>query len=136
MSVIGLVSVLVNLYKSGSLGTFTAFLLTKFSKVCHFAWNFFFKIVFMRKFFKNFSKNFRTQKYAGISTKVCIFWVKKPYFSIFWKLSVIRLFKVGYRFSSVIRMSVSDRFRLGQIWSVSVRLSVNRIFEPITSTKY
>ena len=56
-----------------------------------------------------------------------------PYFRVFGKPSVISVTKVGYRFYSVIKMSVSDRFRLDKIWSVSVRLSVNRLFEYITS---
>ena len=55
-----------------------------------------------------------------------------PYFRVFGKPSVISVTKVGYRFYSVIKMSVLDRFRLDKIWSVSVRLSVNRLFEYIT----
>ena len=127
-----------NLAKKALFSIFIAFLLTKISKLYHFAWNFFKNKCQLPKIkFKKFWIFFRNSK-----TKICHnfnqnmdFWVKIALFLFFGKLSVFSVIKVGYRFYSVIRISVTVRFRLDQIWSVSVRLSVNRLFEPITNTK-
>ena len=136
MSVFRLFSVFVIRLKKAPFSIFIAFLLTKFSKVYHFAWK---KLKISdnclkncQKILKHFFGSSKTKKYVTISTKIWIFDWKLPYFSIFEKPSVISVIKVGYRFYSVIKMSVLDRFRLDKIWSVSVRLSVNRLFDYIT----
>ena len=89
-----------------------------------------------QKILKFFFRNSKTKICHNFNQNMDFLSENCPIFVFFGKLSVFSVIKVGFRFYSVIRISVSVRFRLDQIWSVSVRLSVNRLFEPITKLSF